>query len=205
MRLGFTDEEIFASCKIDPWFLARCATSSRWKPKVAKPRPAADALRMRTPEGHGLLGRAPRACSPKQDRGRRQGAAPRARRAPGVQAHRHLRGRVRLADRLHVLDLRDAVRRHASPTKRSRRTRRRSSFSAAARTASARASSSTTAAATPASRCATPATKPSWSTAIRRPCRPTTTPRIASISSRSPPKTCSRSSTPSAPTARCTA
>ena len=45
-------------------------------------------------------------------------AAPRARRAAGVQAHRHLRRRVRLADRLHVLDLRDAVRR------RSRRTRR---------------------------------------------------------------------------------
>ena len=44
---------------------------------------------------------------------RRRGdqAAPRARRAPGVQAHRHLRGRVRLADRLHVFDLRDAVRR----------------------------------------------------------------------------------------------
>ena len=36
--------------------------------------------------------------------------APRARRAAGVQAHRHLRGRVRLADRLHVFDLRDAVR-----------------------------------------------------------------------------------------------
>ena len=37
--------------------------------------------------------------------------APRARRAAGVQAHRHLRGRVRLADRLHVFDLRGAVRR----------------------------------------------------------------------------------------------
>ena len=71
---------------------------------------------------------------------------------PGVQAHRHLRGRVRLADRLHVFDLRDAVRRRASPTRRSLRTRRRSSSSAADRTASARASSSTIAAAMPASR-----------------------------------------------------
>ena len=43
-------------------------------------------------------------------RGRGDGAAPRARGSPGVQAHRHLRGRVRLADRLHVFDLRSAVR-----------------------------------------------------------------------------------------------
>ena len=39
--------------------------------------------------------------------------APRARRAAGVQAHRHLRRRIRLADGLHVFDLRDAVCRHA--------------------------------------------------------------------------------------------
>jgi hypothetical protein len=61
---------------------------------------------------------------------------------------------------------------------------RRSWCSAAAQTASARASSSTTAACMPRWRCARTATRPSWSTAIRRPCRPTTTPRIASISSR---------------------
>ncbi len=78
------------------------------------------------------------------------GSAARTRRAAGVQAHRHLRGRVRLADRLHVFDLRDAVRRRASRARPRRRTRRRSSSSAAARTASARASSSTIAAATPA-------------------------------------------------------
>ncbi len=40
-------------------------------------------------------------------------AAQAARRPAGVQAHRHLRGRVRLADRLHVFDLRGAVRRPA--------------------------------------------------------------------------------------------
>ncbi len=44
-------------------------------------------------------------------------------------------------------------------------------------TASARASSSTTAACTPASPCATPASRRSWSTATPRPCRPTTTRR----------------------------
>ena len=47
-------------------------------------------------------------------RGDGDAKAPRARRAAGVQAHRHLRGRVRLAHRLHVLDLRDAVRRRAA-------------------------------------------------------------------------------------------
>ena len=75
-----------------------------------------------------------------------------ARRAPGLQAHRHLRGRVRLADRLHVLDLRGALRGRAGRRGRGPRTRARSSSSAAGRTASARASSSTIAAATPASR-----------------------------------------------------
>ena len=51
-------------------------------------------------------------------------------------------------------------------------------------TASARASSSTTAASTRPCRCATPATRRSWSTAIPRRSRPTTTPRTASTSSR---------------------
>ena len=45
-------------------------------------------------------------------RGRRRGGrANRLRRRAGLQAHRHLRGRVRLAHRLHVFDLRGAVRR----------------------------------------------------------------------------------------------
>ena len=65
----------------------------------------------------------------------------------------------------------------------------RSSSSARARTASARASSSTTAACTPASPCATPATRRSWSTATPRRSRPTTTPATASTSSRSPTRT----------------
>ena len=59
-------------------------------------------------------------------------------------------------------------------------------------TASARASSSTTAACTPASPCATPASRRSWSTATRRPCRPTTTPPTGSTSSPSPPRTSTR-------------
>ncbi len=76
--------------------------------------------------------------------GRSGGAreAPRAQAEDRVQAHRHLRGGVRVVHAVHVQQLR----RHAArPT---RPTSRRSSSSAAARTASARASSSTTAAAT---------------------------------------------------------
>ena len=73
--------------------------------------------------------------------------------------------------RLHVLDLRGGVRGRAD------RRARRSWCSAAGRTASARASSSTTAACTRRSRCARTASRPSWSTATRRPSRPTTTPR----------------------------
>ncbi len=61
---------------------------------------------------------------------------------------------------------------------------RRSWCSAAARTASARGSSSTTAASMPPSPCAMPATRPSWSTATRRPFPPTTTPPTSSTSSR---------------------
>lgn len=55
---------------------------------------------------------------------------------------------------------------------------------AVARTASARASSSTTAACMRHWRCARMAMKPSWSTATRKPCRPTTTPPTACTSNR---------------------
>ena len=67
-------------------------------------RPAGQCVRHADPEGDGLFRRAP--CGARRrHRGRGHGKAPRARRAPGVQAHRHLRGRVRLPHRLHVFDL----------------------------------------------------------------------------------------------------
>jgi hypothetical protein len=49
---------------------------------------------------------APRHADRPDARSESPSAAHRARRASGLQAHRHLRGRVRLAHRLHVLDLR---------------------------------------------------------------------------------------------------
>ncbi len=89
---------------------------------------------------------------------------------------------------------RRASRRSGRSTRPSPRRATRSSSSAAVPTASARASSSTTAAAMPPSRCRRPAPRPSWSTATPRRSRPTTTPPTGSTSSRSRPRTCSRSS-----------
>ena len=99
-------------------------------------------------------------------------------RAPGLQARRHLRRRVRDADRLHVLDLRRGVRGRADRPQEDHGPRRRAEpdrpghrVRLLLRPRRARA-------------CARTATRPSWSTATRRPCRPTTTPRTASTSSR---------------------
>ena len=72
-------------------------------------RPAAHAGRFSPAQGDGLLRRAPRRARA-QGRGGGAGAPPLPRRPPGVQAHRHLRRRVRLAHRLHVLHLRRALR-----------------------------------------------------------------------------------------------
>ena len=77
-----------------------------------------------------------------------------------------------------------------------RRTGRRCSSSAPARTGSVRASSSTTRACTRSWRCGPRATRPSWSTATRRRCPPTTTPPTGCTSSRSPSRTSWRSCTP---------
>ena len=79
--------------------------------------------------------------------------------------------------RLHVLDLRGRMRGRSRPPA------GRSWCWAAARTASARGSSSTTAACTRRWRCATTATRRSWSTATPRPSRPITTPPTGCTSS----------------------
>ena len=109
------------------------------------------------------------------------------RRHPHLPPRGHLRRGVRGLHALLLLHLRRRERaaRH--------RASRRSSSSAAGRTASGRASSSTTAASTPRSRCASSASRPSWSTRTPRPSRPTTTPATNSTSSRSRSKTCSTS------------
>ena len=103
---------------------------------------------------------------------------------PVLQAHRHLRRRVRGADALHVFDLRDAVRRQpeceAKPTDEKKiiilgggpnRIGQGIEFDYCCCHAAYALSDAA-------------ATRPSWSTATPRPSRPTTTPPTASISSR---------------------
>ena len=80
---------------------------------------------------------------------------------PVYQAHRHLRGGVRLAHRLYVLDLRVAASPGTPACEARADATEKSSSSAAAPTASARASSSTIAAAMPPSRCRQRASRPS--------------------------------------------
>ena len=157
LRLGMSAEEVHEGCRIDPWFIAQLKAIVDMEARIRRRRPAGRRGQPAHAQGHGLFRRPPR-LSLRRQRTRGQGAPDRSRRPSRLQAHRHLRGRVRLADRLHVLDLRDALRRQPRARRPTSRTARRSSSSAAARTASARASSSTIAAATPPSRSPTPAT-----------------------------------------------
>ena len=151
MRHGLSDDAIHASTKYDPWFLARIREIVDEEARLIEsglPRETHALRRLK------MLGfsdaRLAHAHRPHRILGPRRAPAPR--RPRRLQAHRHLRRRVRGPDPLHVLDLRgrgDGHRRMRGPPL---RRAPRSSSSAAARTASARASSSTTAAATPASR-----------------------------------------------------
>ena len=110
MRLGMSDAEIHTACRIDPWFLAQIRGIVEMEAEIrAKGLPAtAPALRRLKAMGFSdaRLGRLTGAC-----RRRSLRAPPQARRAAGVQAHRYLRRRIRLAHGLHVFDLRSAVRR----------------------------------------------------------------------------------------------
>ena len=110
MRHGLSDDQIFAACKIDPWFLAQIRGIVDKEAEIKAKGLPAKRGGAAPPQGDGLFRRPPRQADRIVDR-RGDATPPRARRAAGVQAHRHLRGRVRLAHRLHVFDLRDAVRR----------------------------------------------------------------------------------------------
>ena len=111
---GLSVEEVHELTKIDPWFLVqieeiveielRLETHERW---TRSTRPT---LRMLKRKGFSDRRLA------KQLQDHRQGGprkAPRAGRAPGVQARGHLRRRIRDQHRLHVLDLRGRVRSRA--------------------------------------------------------------------------------------------
>ncbi len=112
MRLGVDHEQIYASCKIDPWFLTRIQEIIDMEARVAAHGLPASAEQLRTLKAMGFsdarLAKLAKLC-----RGRGAQAPPRAEGAPGLQAHRHLRRGIRLAHRLHVFDLRARLERRA--------------------------------------------------------------------------------------------
>ena len=110
MRMGMSVEEIHEVCKIDPWFLERVAEIVGARGQGARVWASGRRGQPARAEGCGVLRRAPRRPYGR-GRGRCRRRSQAARGPSGLQAHRHLRGRVRLAHRLHVLDLRGAVRR----------------------------------------------------------------------------------------------
>ena len=161
MRLGWSNEEIFNSCKIDPWFLGEMRGIVEMEAKI-KAQAACPATRS--------------ACAALKAMGfsdARLAVLAETTEAE-VTRRRHALGVRPVFKRIDTCaaefasptaymysTYRGAVRRRRSPTRARRRTRTRSSSSAAGRTGSARASSSTIAAAMPASRCTTPAMKAS--------------------------------------------
>ena len=160
MRLGVSHEEIYASCRIDRWFLERLQEIVDTEERV---------------RAHGL----PETPAQLRELKAMGFSDARLAKLAGLSESE-------VRERRHALGVRPVYKRidtcaaeFASPTAymystyetglggarpvrgRSPRTATRSSSWAAGRTASARASSSTTAAATPASRCPTPASRPS--------------------------------------------
>ena len=171
---------------------ARSKRSCRPKPRCARRGLPEDAAAVPPTQGQGLLRQTPRPHrGPDRGKGRAR-QAPRAGRAAGVQAHRHLRSRVRRRHGLYVFNLRDRrarpgagvrsatvgpqegddPRRRPQPHRPGYRVRLLllpRGLRARSRSASSR----------------------SWSTATPRRFPPTTTRPTGSISSRSPPRTCS--------------
>ena len=111
LRMGMSQEEILRGLQDRPLVHRahrRDRRRSRRRCKTFGLPKDADNLRMLKAAG---FSDARLASLPARPRKEVRGAAPGARRAPGLQAHRHLRGGIRLAHRLYVFDLRDALRR----------------------------------------------------------------------------------------------
>ena len=111
MRLGMSVEEIHDVSKIDPWFLDRIADIVRLEGMVRAHGLPPDSGNFRALKAAGFSDARLAALAGLGGGGRRRRRPLEARRPAGVQAHRHLRRRIRLAHRLHVFDLRGPVRR----------------------------------------------------------------------------------------------
>jgi carbamoyl-phosphate synthase large subunit len=108
MRLGMSAEEVHSICRIDPWFLAQIADILAMEARIREHGLPADAENMRKIKSMGFSDA--RLGSLTGKRGHEVAkAAPGHGCAPGLQAHRHLRRRIRLAHGLYVLDLRGTL------------------------------------------------------------------------------------------------
>ena len=182
LRLGFDEAQIFEACKIDPWFIRQIKDIVDMEARVREHGLPATAAQFRMLKGMGFSDERLGKLAGLEASEVRPGAG-RSTCIPSTSASTLARPS---SPRPRPICIRPMRRRSRAsrPARRGPRKPRRSSFSAAGRTASARASSSTIAAAMRRSRCRTRATRPSWSIAIRRRSRPTTTPPTGSISSR---------------------
>ena len=104
MRLGWSNEEIFTSCKIDPWFLAEMRGIVEMEARIKANGLPANAFGMRMLKAMGFSD-ARLAVLVETTEAEVTRKTSRAGGPPGVQADRHLCRRIRLAHRLHVFDL----------------------------------------------------------------------------------------------------
>jgi carbamoyl-phosphate synthase large subunit len=175
-RAGMSVEDVHALSFVDPWFLDQIEELIAIERDVAAAGlDALDARRLRQLKRKGFSMRASRSWWAPPNRPCARCARPSAC-ARSTSAWTRARRSSRPAP-LPVFDLRGRMR--SAPT-----TRDKIIVLGGGPTASGRASSSTTAACTRRWRCARTGSRPSWSTATRRPCRPTTTPPTACTSSR---------------------
>ncbi len=106
LRLGLDHEQVYASCKFDPWFIARLQEIVDLEARVKAHGLPATPAQLRALKAAGFSdARLAKLAGKTEGGGARSATAPC--RGARVQAHRHLRRRVRLADRLHVLNLRE--------------------------------------------------------------------------------------------------
>ena len=112
LRLGMSVAEAHEVTKIDPWFLDRLADIIALEARVRAHGLPADAGNLRALKAAGFSD-ARLAALTRRDEAEVRAAREALGRQAGLQAHRHLRRRVRLAHGLYVLDLRSPVRRSA--------------------------------------------------------------------------------------------
>ena len=105
LRLGASVKEIHAACKYDPWFIREIADIVETEEKIRARGLPKDAVNFRQLKAMGFSDRRLAEAHPARARTRCAPIAMKLGVQAGLQAHRHLRRRIRLAHRLYVFDL----------------------------------------------------------------------------------------------------